>query len=222
MAKNDFSHEESKNAADKCLCVLCLDVSGSMYGIPIDELNKGLQQFQEEILDDPVATSKLEVAIITFGGKVTQVQSPAMLTDFTMPNLETTGTTPMIAAIEEAIQLTEDRKAWYKSKGLGYYRPWVILMTDGEPDEVGGVAAMAQKLRTLEASKSLVFSAIGVGDDVNMTTLRELAPKAAMLKGMSFSGFFQWLSNSITAISASKPGETVQTENPSGWGTFQF
>ena len=45
MAKNDFSAEAAENYEQKCLCVLVLDVSGSMSGEPIQELNKGLQDF---------------------------------------------------------------------------------------------------------------------------------------------------------------------------------
>ena len=49
MAKNDFSSEVAENYEQKCLCVLVLDVSGSMGGSPIQELNNGLQDFYNEI-----------------------------------------------------------------------------------------------------------------------------------------------------------------------------
>ena len=38
MAKNDFSAESAENFEQKCLCVLVLDVSGSMREI-VDESN---------------------------------------------------------------------------------------------------------------------------------------------------------------------------------------
>ncbi|ETK11032.1 hypothetical protein T230_00060, partial [Tannerella sp. oral taxon BU063 isolate Cell 1/3] len=85
-------------------------------------------------------------------------------------------TTPMISAIDEAIVLAEDRKNWYKDQGLGYYRPWIVLMTDGEPDEISEVSDMAAKLRDLSAGKKINFTAIGIGDDVNMEVLGELSP----------------------------------------------
>ncbi len=52
MAKNDFSAETAENYEQKCLCVLLLDVSGSMRGEPINELNKALQEFYNEIKED--------------------------------------------------------------------------------------------------------------------------------------------------------------------------
>ncbi len=227
MAHNDFTHEELNNGEDKCLCVLLLDTSGSMSGNGIAELNQGLKQFQEQTLEDETAASRLEVAIITFGGRVQQIQSPALLTDFEMPILTPSGTTPMLQAIEEGIELTSARKEWYKSKGIKYYRPWVILMTDGEPDDISPVSAMGQRLKGLQENKSLVFSAIGVGDDVNMSVLDTLAQggmTAQKLKGTNFVSFFQWLSNSIGAITAKESGDSspAQLGSIDGWATFSF
>lgn len=52
MAKNDFHAEFAENYEQKCLCVLVLDVSGSMSGNPIRDLNKGLQDFYNDIVSD--------------------------------------------------------------------------------------------------------------------------------------------------------------------------
>ncbi|WP_321382329.1 hypothetical protein [Rhizobium sp.] len=43
------------NPQPRCPCVLILDVSGSMGGRPIDELNQGLRALQEEIKSDSLA-----------------------------------------------------------------------------------------------------------------------------------------------------------------------
>lgn len=43
------------NPQPRCPCVLILDVSGSMSGRPIDELNQGLRTLQEEIQSDSLA-----------------------------------------------------------------------------------------------------------------------------------------------------------------------
>ena len=59
MAKNDFSSEVAENYEQKCLCVLVLDVSGSMHGKRIDELNKGLQDFYNEISADETTSQRL-------------------------------------------------------------------------------------------------------------------------------------------------------------------
>jgi len=42
-----------------------IDTSGSMSGDPINELNKGLQEFHQEIQNDDTTAQRLEVAIVT-------------------------------------------------------------------------------------------------------------------------------------------------------------
>ena len=42
----------AENPEPRCPCVLLLDTSGSMNGAPIDELNAGLQAFQESMQQD--------------------------------------------------------------------------------------------------------------------------------------------------------------------------
>ena len=55
------------NPEPRCPCVLLLDVSGSMSGAAIAELNKGLVVFQDELMADSMAQKRVEVAIVTFG-----------------------------------------------------------------------------------------------------------------------------------------------------------
>ena len=50
---------------------LVLDVSGSMYGSKINELNEGVQLFFNAIRNDEVARYSAEVSIVTFGNAVT-------------------------------------------------------------------------------------------------------------------------------------------------------
>ncbi len=53
---------------------------------------------------------------------------------------------------------------------------------------------MAAKLANLQAQKKFQLTAIGVGDDADMSVLQQLSPMTAKLKGTNFTDFFQWLS----------------------------
>ena len=55
------------NPEPRCPCLLLLDVSGSMEGEPITELNAGLKAFRDELVADELASKRVEVACITFG-----------------------------------------------------------------------------------------------------------------------------------------------------------
>lgn len=56
FATSDFA----SNPEPRCPCILLLDVSGSMNGRPINELNAGLVTFRDELLADPLALKRVE------------------------------------------------------------------------------------------------------------------------------------------------------------------
>lgn len=199
-----FADEFLENAQPRCPCVLLLDTSGSMAGEPIAELNSGLALFKDELMADSLASKRVEISVITFGPvqRHNQFQTADV---FQAPHLHASGTTPMGAAITDALSIIEDRKKQYKAAGISYYRPWVFLITDGGPtDEWQGPAA---DLRRAVDAKQLAFFAVAVqGADVGK--LSQISPrKPLILKGLAFRSLFSWLSNSLGAVSRSSPSQ---------------
>ena len=222
MAKNDFSAESAENFEQKCLCVLVLDVSGSMRGEPIRELNNGLQEFYNQVVKDETASQRLEVSIMTFNQSVQTLQEPALVDNFTMPTLTATGSTALVDAVKEAIDKVAARKKWYKETGQPYYRPWIILMTDGEPDDGQDVYGLAAQIKSDVEAKHYVFMSVGI-EGANMKTLQTLQGEGmapSKLKGLEFKKFFQWLSASMGTIVNHAEGERVDlSEGATDWMT---
>lgn len=210
MAKNDFSSEVAENYEQKCLCVLVLDVSGSMRGKRIEELNKGLQDFYNEISADETTSQRLEVSIITFGSFVKTIQTPKLVENFTMPTLTAEGSTVLVSAVNQAIDLVEERKRWYKSTNQTYYRPWIILMTDGEPDDDQNVDKLSERIKQDIQARHYAFLPIGV-EGANMNVLSKIQGdiNPMKLQGTKFSSFFKWLSASMGTIVNAEAGEKV-------------
>ncbi|OYU44534.1 MAG: hypothetical protein CFE44_12415 [Burkholderiales bacterium PBB4] len=211
---------ETNNFADnpepRCPCVLLLDVSGSMNGRPLDELNAGLTVFKDELSADALAMKRVEVGIVTFGP--VKVETPfTSAATFYPPNLQSQGDTPMGAAITQALNMVEDRKRDYRANGISYYRPWVFLITDGAPTDSWQNAAAA--IREGEASKKFAFFAIGV-KGADMDKLRQVSARDPLsLDGLKFRELFSWLSSSLRSVSRSTPGTDVPLEAPKGWAS---
>lgn len=209
----DFGSEFADNPEPRCPCVLLLDVSGSMTGAPIDELNAGLVAFKDELMADELAAKRVEVALITFGP--VRVRNPFETADVFQPEqLDIDGDTPMGAAIIEALHLIEDRKKAYQGAGVSYYRPWIFLITDGEPtDEWHHAAAL---VREGVEKRKLAFFAVGI-QGADMTTLAAISPRKPLaLKGLRFRELFQWLSNSLGTVSRSSPAQEILRLPPPG------
>ena len=62
--------EFADNPEPRCPVVLLLDTSGSMQGAPVQELNGGLRAFSDALKSDRLASLRVEVAVVAFGGKV--------------------------------------------------------------------------------------------------------------------------------------------------------
>jgi uncharacterized protein YegL len=187
-----------------------------MQGAKINQLNQGLMSFKNDLSGDSMAMKRVELAAITFGPVATlfDFHTPDL---FQPPQLSAHADTPMGAAIVEGLEMLKQRKATYKANGISYFRPWVFLITDGEPTDSWNYAA--QLIKEGESASAFSFFAVGV-QGANMDILNQMAPRGAIkLDGLKFRELFSWLSASLKNVSRSRVGETVALPPPSGWAS---
>jgi uncharacterized protein YegL len=190
-----------------------------MLGAPINALNEGLRIFRDELNKDGLAKKRVDIAIVTFESTVKVVQDFVTADKFQPPTLEVGGATYMGAGIDKALDILQARKASYKANAINYYRPWVFMITDGEPSDNDVVNRAAQRIRDEEARKKVAFFAVGV-EGVNMPRLSQIVKRDPVkLKGLNFQEMFQWLSASMGQVSHSQLDEQVPLTSPAGWGS---
>ena len=200
----------AENPDPRAPCLLLLDTSASMSGEALNALNDGIKAFHSDVMKDELARRRVELALVSFGyGGVTVAQDFVTVDDWTPQDLKAGGATPMGDAIERGLDSLLARKEMYKAAGLQYYRPWVFLITDGEPTDNWEEAA--KRLKAEDDAKGLIFFAVGV-EGANMTKLRQIASPTRpplKLKGLQFSELFLWLSQSQQRVSHSRVGDQL-------------
>ena len=216
----DAAVEFADNPEARCPCVVLVDTSGSMQGDKINALNEGLRAFKKDLARDALASLRVEIAVIGFDNEITVHQDFATVDRFDPPPLVAGGLTHMGSAVLKALEMTEARKALYNANGVKYYRPWIFLVTDGEPqgepDHVFEEAV--RRVHEAENSKRVAFFGVGV-EGADMTRLAELSVRAPVkLTGLNFVEMFVWLSRSTQQVARSKTDEMVALQPP-GWGT---
>jgi uncharacterized protein YegL len=214
----DACGEFTDNPDPRCPCVLLLDTSSSMAGAPLAALNQGLQTFRQELLNDPLARQRVEVALVTFGSPVEVVQDFSSVEGLFPVTLHPRGQTPLGTGLLQALDLIETRKAHYRTHGVSYCRPWIVLITDGmpqgEPWEVTREAV--QRLRQAEAAGKVILHAVGV-EGANQRFLARLCERPPlMLDGLRFVELFTWLSASTQRLACSPATPGLVLPPPDG------
>lgn len=217
----------TNNPNQRTPCVLVLDASGSMDTVGsngktrIAALNEGVAILEQHLREDDTASTRVQLAIVSVGGPGEDADVMMDWTDainFQAFTLRTGGATPLGRGVQLALELIETSKRNLDAAGIGYTRPWMMIISDGEPtDEKNLWATAAKECRAAEANKKVEIFAIGV-EGADLQTLGELSSKPPlMLDGIKFKELFVWLSSSLSAASRSRPGDALQLPSTDPW-----
>lgn len=223
------------NVAQRTLCVLVLDLSGSMAirsgsgdKRRIDMLNEGIEAFYHDLMKDETARNRVRLAIVIVGGVNDTAELMMDWTDaidFFPIKFRENGMTPLGQGMLLALNLIEQERINLRDNGINYTRPWVIAMTDGLPTDSQDVwqAAINQCHQAEQNNQCIIYPiAIDAGvQEVKMLKQLSILTPPVHLNSVKFVEFFVWLSASLKTVSQSAPGETVQLGSISPWATIQ-
>jgi uncharacterized protein YegL len=197
---------------------LCLDNSKSMKGKPIKELEKSIGYFFKAIKSDEIARYSVELSIVIFQDDAKVVLDFANIDRQQIPSLNAKYGTSLGKGVGLALDLLEKRKKEYSSKGIDYYQPWLVLMTDGKPGD--SIIESTKRVEQLSKKKKITVFPVAIGDGTDIKVLKGFSTMKnnMVLKVTSpkyFQEFFEWLSQSAVVASQSIPGDKPTLPNPS-------
>jgi uncharacterized protein YegL len=165
------------------------------------------------------------VALLSFSTEARVEREFGTISDRTKTNMRAGGATNMHLAIQQGCDLLEDRKEQYRLGGVPYFRPIMVLFSDGLPTSPHGEMEQAnQRLVDMESGSQLTIFKVGINAQAVQAMLGVLPNpnsrfQPLQLDSLRFSDFFVWLSRSVSAISRSTPGEAVNLP-PTDWTTI--
>lgn len=185
-----------------------IDVSESMVGEPIKQVQNGMRSIIQELRTDPYALETVFVSVIAFAGKARILQPLTELYKFYPPVFPVGGGTTLGTALNFLMDDIDKSVVKTTMEQKGDWKPIIFLFTDGNPtdDPTSAINRWNQKYR-----KSANLVAVSIGDNVNTQMLGKLSDNVLRLNNtdeMSFKAFFKWVTASIktTSVSVSDDG----------------
>lgn len=184
---------------------LLLDTSGSMRGEPIVSVNVGLQSMISSLRQSPYALESVHIAVTTFDSQVKDVLPLTALEFVNMPEIEcpSSGATLLGAGLEHICEKVRQEVQHSTPDVKGDWRPLLFIMTDGKPSDT---LAFSEVIPQIKACNFATIIACAAGPKSDPESLRRLTDKVVQLDTMdsvTFSGFFQWVTATVTSGSSS-------------------
>jgi uncharacterized protein YegL len=204
--------------------IVVADRSGSMYGQPIEEVNRGFVDFTEDVQSCPVTQKRAEIAVVSFGGDIRLDSDFCLPPAFEPPVLTAGGGTPLAEAVHVALDIILGRLELYDAASLDRFKPTIFLFSDGKVRLITDLfESAATRIQQQEAAKQLAFFAVAT-QDAAAETLQKLSVRTVVkLRNADFQGMFQDMARSVRTVSTSRVGEEPELPNPcrpGGWGTL--
>jgi uncharacterized protein YegL len=221
------------NISQRTPCVLVLDASASMEtrvtggSQRIDLLNAGIRSFYEALNEDEIALSRVQVAAVSVGGDTSDAELLMDWTDaadFRPFSLSAGHSTPLGAGVLLALEAIETQKLELRKFGISYTRPWIFILTDGEPTDHKETWDLAStRAREAEASQKVEIFPIGIGN-IDLTKIQTLSDRRSpmTMEATHFRELFVWLSASLGQISRSVPGANVDLLPTDPWAAVKL
>jgi uncharacterized protein YegL len=178
-----------------------IDVSESMVGDPVQQVEEGLANIIQALKTDPYAIETVWVSIIVFAGQARTLVPLQEIINFYPPRFPIGGGTSLSKGLGHLMYELRRNiiKTTYEQKGD--WKPIVFLFTDGVPtDDTKQV--IAEWKENWQRTANMV--AVSFGTETDTQVLRELTDNVLLFKNTdaaAYKQFFKWVTDSIKTSS---------------------
>lgn len=178
-----------------------IDVSESMVGEPIEQVQEGIAAIINELKTDPYALETAWVSIIGFAGKSKVITPLQDVISFYPPQLPIGSGTSLSSGLIKLMNSLDREVAKNTIERKGDWKPIVFLFTDGIPtdDTESEIARWNADYR-----KKTNMVVISIGENTNYNLLGKLTDHVLQFNNTdknSYKDFFKWVTASIKSTS---------------------
>ena len=180
-----------------------IDVSESMVGEPIQQVEAGLGTIIQELKRDPYALETVFISVVAFAGKARTITPLTDVITFYPPRLPIGGGTSLGEGLNHLMREMTSTIVKTTLERKGDWKPIVFLFTDGAPTD-SYQQALDTWNRDWKNKAQLV--AVSFGTSTDLSILYRLTDNVLVFKNTdanSYKAFFKWITASIQASSQS-------------------
>lgn len=180
-----------------------IDVSESMVGDPIYQVESGIATIIQELKKDPMALETVHVSIIVFAGEAQTLVPLNDLISFHPPRFPIGSGTSLSKGLGHLMSDLRKNTVKTTAEKKGDWKPIIFLFTDGVPTD-NSVPAINEWKSKWGKTANLVAVSIGTGADLGL--LKCLTENVLQLENTGADGykeFFKWVTDSIKTCSES-------------------
>ena len=191
---------------------LLLDVSGSMRGEKINNLNKATYDMISSMADEEKMEVEILISIITFGSNINVHLPATSASHVKWKDLTAYGETKMGGALKKAKEMIEDKEITPSRS----YRPTIVLVSDGRPGDVW--EEPLNDLAKTGRSQKCDRMAIAIGQDADENVLKQFIDGTEhdlfyANNAMQLHEFFRYVTMSVTTRTRSQDPNQIPSAN---------